>query len=93
MKALGVLWLIDYIQSNDGNIPDIAKILIILIIGIFIGFSLGIISLGKKKLKIPKFKSEKEEAIFWNKHSPLDYPELKEIKMKLKKKKDKCIKK
>ena len=26
------------------------------------------------KKKIPKFKSEKEEAQFWSKHSPLDYP-------------------
>lgn len=25
--------------------------------------------------KIPKFKSEKEEARFWDKHSPLDYPD------------------
>ncbi len=24
--------------------------------------------------KIPKFKTEKEEADFWNTHSPLDYP-------------------
>ena len=23
--------------------------------------------------KIPEFKSEKEEALFWSKHSPLDY--------------------
>lgn len=35
----------------------------------------------KKRKKIPKFKSEKEEAEFWSKHSPLDYPdEFKEIK-------------
>ncbi len=27
------------------------------------------------KKKIPEFKSEKEEALFWSKHSPLDYPE------------------
>ena len=25
--------------------------------------------------KIPKFKSEKEEALFWSKNSPLDYPD------------------
>lgn len=25
--------------------------------------------------KIPKFKSEKEEAHFWDTHSPLDYPD------------------
>lgn len=24
--------------------------------------------------KIPKFKTEKEEALFWDTHSPLDYP-------------------
>jgi len=29
----------------------------------------------KKKKKIPKFKSEKEEAQFWSKHSPLDFQE------------------
>lgn len=29
----------------------------------------------KRIKKIPKFKSEKEEAAFWSKHSPLDYPE------------------
>ena len=35
----------------------------------------------KKPKKIPKFKSEKEAAEFWSKHSPLDYPdEFKEIK-------------
>jgi predicted DNA binding CopG/RHH family protein len=35
----------------------------------------------KKRKKIPKFKSEKEEAAFWSKHSPLDYPdEFKDIK-------------
>jgi len=27
----------------------------------------------KKTKKIPKFKSEKEEAKFWDSHSPLDY--------------------
>ena len=27
------------------------------------------------KKRIPKFKSEKEEALFWSKHSPLDYPD------------------
>ena len=27
------------------------------------------------KKKLPKFKSEKEIADFWNKHSPLDYPD------------------
>jgi hypothetical protein len=27
------------------------------------------------KRKIPRFKSEKEEALFWSKNSPLDYPE------------------
>jgi len=27
------------------------------------------------KKKIPEFKSEKEEALFWSKHSPLDYPD------------------
>ena len=33
------------------------------------------------KKKLPKFKSEKEEAEFWNKHSALDYPnEFSEIK-------------
>jgi len=33
------------------------------------------------KKKIPEFKSEKEEANFWSKHSPLDYPgEVGEIK-------------
>ena len=33
------------------------------------------------KKRIPGFKSEKEEALFWGKHSPLDYPdESKEIK-------------
>lgn len=25
--------------------------------------------------KIPKFKSEEEEARFWDTHSPLDYPD------------------
>ena len=25
------------------------------------------------KRRIPEFKSEKEEALFWSKHSPLDY--------------------
>jgi len=25
--------------------------------------------------KLPKFKTEKEEAIFWSTHSPLDYPD------------------
>ena len=29
----------------------------------------------KKKKKIPKFKSEKEEAQFWSEHSPLDFKE------------------
>lgn len=29
--------------------------------------------MGKKRL--PKFRSEEEEALFWSKHSPLDYPE------------------
>jgi len=29
----------------------------------------------KMKKKIPAFKSEKEEALFWSKHSPLDYPD------------------
>ena len=28
----------------------------------------------KKERKLPKFKSEKEEARFWGTHSPLDYP-------------------
>ena len=33
------------------------------------------------KKKLPKFKSEKEMAKFWDTHSPLDYPdEFKEIK-------------
>lgn len=27
------------------------------------------------KKKIPEFKSEAEEALFWKKHSPLDYPD------------------
>ncbi len=27
------------------------------------------------KKKIPKFRSEREEARFWETHSPLDYPE------------------
>jgi len=27
------------------------------------------------KKRVPKFKSEKEEARFWSKHSPLDYPD------------------
>ena len=27
------------------------------------------------KKKLPKFKSEEEEAHFWETHSPLDYPE------------------
>ena len=27
----------------------------------------------KKRKKVPKFKSEKEAAEFWSKHSPLDY--------------------
>lgn len=27
------------------------------------------------KKKLPKFKSEKEEARFWETHSPVDYPE------------------
>ncbi len=27
------------------------------------------------KKKMPKFKSEKEEARFWDTHSPLDYPD------------------
>lgn len=31
--------------------------------------------------KLPKFKSEEEEAHFWNTHSPLDYPgEFTEVK-------------
>jgi predicted DNA binding CopG/RHH family protein len=35
----------------------------------------------KKQKKIPKFKSEKEEADFWSTHSPLDYPdEFKDVK-------------
>ncbi|MCX5677544.1 MAG: CopG family antitoxin [Candidatus Omnitrophica bacterium] len=25
--------------------------------------------------KMPEFKSEEEEALFWSKHSPLDYPD------------------
>lgn len=29
----------------------------------------------KKRKKIPKFRSEKETAEFWSKHSPLDYPD------------------
>jgi len=29
----------------------------------------------KMKKKIPSFKSEEEEALFWSKHSPLDYPD------------------
>jgi len=33
------------------------------------------------KKKAPEFKSEKEEALFWSKHSPLDYPgESREVK-------------
>ncbi|OGW76190.1 MAG: hypothetical protein A2Z72_08130 [Omnitrophica bacterium RBG_13_46_9] len=33
------------------------------------------------KKKMPHFKSEKEEAEFWRKNSPLDYPdEFKEVK-------------
>jgi len=27
------------------------------------------------KKKIPEFRSEKEEALFWGEHSPLDYPD------------------
>ncbi len=27
------------------------------------------------KKKMPQFKSEKEEALFWSKHSPIDYPD------------------
>ncbi len=31
--------------------------------------------------KLPKFKSEEEEARFWDTHSPLDYPgEFREVK-------------
>jgi hypothetical protein len=34
-----------------------------------------------KKRKLPKFKSEEEEARFWDTHSPLDYPdEFTEVK-------------
>jgi hypothetical protein len=33
--------------------------------------------------KIPKFKSRDEEADFWDTHSPLDYGEWKEVKIKV----------
>ena len=37
------------------------------------------------KKKLPKFKSEEEEAHFWDTHSPLDYPgEFTEVKEPLK---------
>ena len=35
----------------------------------------------RKEKGIPKFRSEKDEARFWSKHSPLDYPdEFNEVK-------------
>ena len=43
-----------------------------------------------KENKLPKFKSEKEEADFWSTHSPLDYPnEFKEVNMQIKRRKPK----
>lgn len=40
-----------------------------------------------KKKKLPKFKSEEQEARFWDTHSPLDYPdEFTEVKEPLTKK-------
>lgn len=34
----------------------------------------------KKPRKLPRFKSLDEEADFWDKHSPLDYGQWKEVK-------------
>lgn len=34
-------------------------------------------------MKIPRFKSRQEEAEFWDTHSPLDYGEWKEVKLKV----------
>jgi len=36
---------------------------------------------GDKKL--PRFKSSDEEARFWDTHSPLDFPEFKEVKVEI----------
>lgn len=36
---------------------------------------------GDKKL--PRFKSRDEEALFWDTHSPLDFPEFKEVKVEI----------
>ncbi len=36
-----------------------------------------------KGKKIPKFKSYKEEADFWDTHSPLDYGTWKEVKLEV----------
>jgi len=42
--------------------------------------------------KIPKFKTEKEEADFWAKHDSTDYlPETKEVKVKFTRPKKKLV--